>query len=95
MVTLRGGIPQNPNQLVISDRRSDTRDISAYRKTGEVMAQIPTSPQIVQATSWRRNTQGKIELVADKSFANTQPFLTCATVLKTLHHVRKIPFREP
>ncbi|MEH2381316.1 MAG: hypothetical protein V7K27_20920 [Nostoc sp.] len=53
----------------MSDTHSFTtiRDISAYRKTQKVQAQIPESPEVlVQATSWHRNTQGKIELVADK-----------------------------
>jgi len=82
IATGRGGVPQNPNQQVMSDRTwSDVRDISAYRKTEPVQAQIPTSPNtLVQATSWRRNTQGKIELVADQSSANRQLLLTCAAV---------------
>ncbi|MHC5828860.1 MAG: filamentous hemagglutinin, partial [Nostoc sp.] len=37
VATGRGGIPQNPLQQVTSERTwSDIRDISAYRKTGEV-----------------------------------------------------------
>ncbi len=80
--TGRGGIPQNPNQQLTSDRTwSDIRKTDAYRKTGEVTAQIPKSPEVlVQSTSWRRNSQGKIELVADKSPANMQPSLTCVAV---------------
>nr|WP_313943471.1 MULTISPECIES: S-layer family protein [Calothrix] len=85
VATGRGGIPQNPIQEVGSDRTwSDIRDISAYRKTGEVTAQIPESPKIlVQATGWRRNTQGKIELIADKSPTEAQQILTCAAVPKS------------
>jgi len=85
VATGRGGIPQNPNQQVMSDRTwSDIRDISAYRKNGSVTAQIPTSSEVlVQATSWHRNANGKIELVADKSPANMQQALTCAAVPKT------------
>ncbi|MEH2334431.1 S-layer family protein [Nostoc sp.] len=81
VATGRGGVPQNPNQQVTSDRTwSDIRDISAYRKTQKVQAQIPQSPEIlVQATSWRRNAQGKIELIAAKP-AHVQPSLTCAAV---------------
>ncbi|WP_292804421.1 S-layer family protein [Nostoc sp. NMS7] len=84
VATGRGGIPQNPTQEIGSDRTwSDIRDISAYRKTGEVTAQIPRSPEvIVQATSWHRNAQGKIELVADKSPTQVQQPLTCAAVVK-------------
>jgi filamentous hemagglutinin family protein len=82
VATGRGGVPQNPNQQVVSDRTwSDIRDLSAYRKTSEVTAQIPESPEtLVQATSWHRNAQGKIELVADKSPTNVQQLLTCAAV---------------
>ncbi|NDJ24830.1 filamentous hemagglutinin N-terminal domain-containing protein [Nostoc sp. B(2019)] len=85
VATGRGGVPQNPNQQVMSDRTwSDMRDISAYRKNGSVTAQMTTSPEVlVQATSWRRNAQGKIELLADKSVVNMQQALTCAAVPKT------------
>ncbi|MBD2242000.1 S-layer family protein, partial [Aulosira sp. FACHB-113] len=79
VATGRGGIPQNPMQEVRSDRTwSDTRDISAFHTTKPAQAQISTSPQpLVQATSWHRNAQGKIELVADKSSLGVQPALTC------------------
>ncbi|MEH1935819.1 MAG: S-layer family protein [Nostoc sp.] len=85
VATGRGGVPQNPLQQVTSDRTwSDIRDISAYRKTGEVTAQIPPTPEVlVQATSWHRNAQGKIELVADKSPTYLQQRLTCAAVTKS------------
>ena len=81
VATGRGGVPQNPNQQVRSDRTwSDIRDISAYRKTQKVQAQIPQSPEVlVQATSWRRNAQGKIELTAAQP-AHIQASLTCAAV---------------
>ncbi|MBG1258860.1 S-layer family protein [Nostoc sp. BAE] len=46
-----------------------------------LQAQMPESPEVlVQATSWHRNTQGKIELVADKSPTYLQQQLTCAAV---------------
>ncbi|MBD2172673.1 filamentous hemagglutinin N-terminal domain-containing protein [Anabaena sp. FACHB-709] len=82
VATGRGGVPQNPTLEVRSDRTwSDIRDISAYRKINEVKDQIPTPPQtLVQATSWHRNTDGKIEIVADKSSAQVQQLLTCAAV---------------
>jgi large exoprotein involved in heme utilization and adhesion len=84
VATLRGGIPQNPTQEIGSDRTwSDVRDISAFKKIGEVTAQIPESPEVlVQATSWHRNAQGKIELVADKPSTQVQQPLTCAAVTK-------------
>ncbi len=92
VATGRGGVPQNPLQQVASDvydglrlrTWSDIRDISAYRKTGEVTAQIPQSPEVlVQATSWHRNAQGKIELVANKSSAQVQQPLTCTAVKRS------------
>jgi filamentous hemagglutinin family protein len=92
VATGRGGIPQNPNQQVTSDvynglglrTWSDIRDLSAYRKTGEITAQISPSPEsLIQATSWHRNPQGKIQLVANKSPTNMQPSLTCAAVPKS------------
>ncbi len=91
VATGRGGIPPNPLQQVTSDvydglrlrTWSDIRDISAYRKIGEVTAQMPQSPEVlIQATSWHRNAQGKIELVADKSPTYLQQPLTCAAVPK-------------
>ncbi|WP_208346186.1 S-layer family protein, partial [Aetokthonos hydrillicola] len=80
--TGRGGVPQNPNQEVRSDNTwFDTRDISAFGKNRSVTVQIPTSPEVfVQATSWHRNAQGKIELVAKKFPTQIQSSLTCAAV---------------
>ncbi|MBD2340520.1 S-layer family protein [Calothrix sp. FACHB-156] len=81
VATGRGGVPQNPMQEVGSDRTwSDIRDISAFHTTKPVQAQIPQPPQgLLQATSWHRNAQGKIELVATTT-GNVQPSLTCAAV---------------
>ncbi|WP_413174697.1 filamentous hemagglutinin N-terminal domain-containing protein [Anabaena azotica] len=78
----RGGIPQNPIQEVRSDRTwSDIRDLSGFPKTQSVQAQIPKYPETpVQATSWRRNAQGKIELIANLSPTQVQPALTCAAI---------------
>ena len=60
---------------------SDTRHLSAYRSTQTLQAQIPKSPEVlVQATGWRRNAQGKIELFANKSMVQVQQPLTCAAV---------------
>ncbi|MEH2066825.1 MAG: S-layer family protein [Nostoc sp.] len=82
VATGRGGVPQNPNQQVTSDRSwSDIRDLRAYRKTGNVTAQTPKSPEIlIEATSWHRNAKGQVELVAAPSPANIQPQLTCAAL---------------
>ncbi|MBE9209619.1 S-layer family protein [Nostoc sp. LEGE 06077] len=85
VATGRGGVPQNPTQEIRSDRTwADTRNISAFHKTSTVTAQIPKLPEVlVQATSWHRNAQGKIELVADESSTQGQKALTCAAVPKT------------
>ncbi|MDZ8106170.1 MAG: S-layer family protein [Nostoc sp. DedQUE12a] len=85
VATGRGGIPENPTQQVRSDRTwSDIRDISAFRKTSNVTAQRHTLPEVaIQATSWHRNPQGKIELIADKSPTQAQLPLTCAAVPKS------------
>ncbi|MEH1935815.1 MAG: S-layer family protein [Nostoc sp.] len=84
VATGRGGIPENPTQQVMSDRTwDDLRDISTYRKTGEVTAQMGASPEMfVQATSWHRNANGKVELIALQSPANVQPPLTCAALVR-------------
>ncbi|MBD2493898.1 S-layer family protein [Nostoc sp. FACHB-280] len=81
----RGGVPQNPTQEIRSDRTwADIRDISAFHTTKPAQTQISKSPEtLVQATSWRRNDQGKIELIADKSSVNLAPSLTCAAVHKS------------
>ncbi|MBD2209575.1 S-layer family protein [Nostoc linckia FACHB-104] len=81
VATGRGGVPQNPLQEVRSDRTwSDTRDISAFLNTQPVQAQISQPPKsLVQATSWHRRADGKIEIVAART-ANVQPSLTCAAV---------------
>lgn len=80
LATGRGGIPQNPTQEISSDRTwSDIRDISAFHTTQLVKVQIHKSPEIlVQATSWRRNAQGKIELITNQSPNQVQTALTCA-----------------
>ncbi|MEH1812087.1 MAG: S-layer family protein [Nostoc sp.] len=89
VATGRGGVPQNPLQQVTSDvydglrlrTWDDIRDLSAYRKTGDLNAQIPTKETVlVQAKGWRRNADGKIEIFADKSPTQVQPALTCAAV---------------
>ncbi|WP_427159611.1 hypothetical protein ACQFX9_26950 [Aliinostoc sp. HNIBRCY26] len=85
IATGRGGVPQNPLQQVRSDRTwSDIRNLAAYRKTEAVKAQIPSSPKVpLQATSWYRNSQGKIELVAVKSSMSWQPSFTCGFIPKS------------
>ncbi|BAY13822.1 beta strand repeat-containing protein [Calothrix sp. NIES-2098] len=82
VATGRGGVPQNPTQEVGSDRTwSDVRDLNAFHKTQALQAQTPTIPQVLApATSWHRNAQGKIELVADNSSTRVRSLLTCAAI---------------
>ncbi|MBD2438885.1 S-layer family protein [Nostoc sp. FACHB-110] len=77
VATGRGGVPENPTQEVRSDRPwSDVRNISAFPKKQPVQAQILKDPEtLVQATSWHRNAQGKIELVASPTLGTTS--FTC------------------
>ncbi|MEH2091317.1 S-layer family protein [Nostoc sp.] len=84
VATGRGGVPQNPTQQVATlSTWDDVRDLSAYRKTGELNVQIPASSKVlVEATTWHRNADGKIELIAVKP-AYVQPSLTCAAVRKS------------
>ncbi|GAB1538309.1 hypothetical protein NUACC21_09670 [Scytonema sp. NUACC21] len=82
VATGRGGVPQNPTQQVVGDRPwEDLRDLSPYRKTSNVTAEKPTSPQVlIEATTWHLNANGKIELIASPSPTHIQPSLTCAAV---------------
>jgi filamentous hemagglutinin family protein len=91
VATGRGGIPQNPNQEVRSDAYdglrlrtwSDIRNLTAYRKTSSVTAQMPPSPEVlVQASSWHRNADGKIAVITDKSPVQVQQVLNCAALPK-------------
>ncbi|BAB76813.1 all5114 [Nostoc sp. PCC 7120 = FACHB-418] len=84
VATGRGGIPQNPTQDMRSDRTwSDIRDISAFQNTPSIQAQIPAQPQIpVQATSWHRNAQGKVELVSTLSSTLHLSQLTCTAIVE-------------
>ncbi|MEH2169710.1 MAG: S-layer family protein [Nostoc sp.] len=89
VATGRGGVPQNPNQQLGSDVYNglrlrtwdDVRDLSAYRKTSDLNAQIPASPElIIEATTWHRNAKGKVELIAAQPDAYVQQPLTCAAI---------------
>jgi filamentous hemagglutinin family protein len=88
LYTGRGGIPQNPSQVIINHRMwSDIRDMSAYRKNNPVTPQIPQPTEtLVPATGWRQNAQGKVELIADKPSTQVQQPLTCAAVINNQQH---------
>ncbi|WP_414528998.1 filamentous hemagglutinin N-terminal domain-containing protein [Nodularia chucula] len=82
IATGRGGVPQNPNQQIWSDRTwSDIRDLSTYQITGNTKAQIPqSSPSLLQATGWHRNHQGQVELITTHSSLQVQSPLTCSAI---------------
>ncbi|AFZ56313.1 filamentous hemagglutinin N-terminal domain-containing protein [Anabaena sp. PCC 7938] len=91
VATGRGGIPQNPTQDTRNDvynwlrlgSWTDIRDISAY-SGNSTSAQITQPPRtLISATSWHRNTIGKIELIADQSPIQVQQPLTCNAVPKS------------
>jgi filamentous hemagglutinin family protein len=66
VITGRGGVPLNPMTQVGSDRPwTDTRDLSPYH--GQQVTDTPqlASPTLlIEATGWRRNPQGNVELFA-------------------------------
>ena len=68
VATGRGGIPQNPKaQFGVNPTWSDIRDLSRSRKRNNNISEITTisnKPAIVEATGFKRNENGEIELVA-------------------------------
>ncbi|MBD2329091.1 filamentous hemagglutinin N-terminal domain-containing protein [Alkalinema sp. FACHB-956] len=80
VATGRGGIPKNPNQEAASDRPwHDLRDLSAYRQGQATVAQIPTTqPLLVQASSWQRNADGSISLIAAPRSVIASTIATCS-----------------
>ncbi len=82
--TGRGGVPENPQQQVMSDRAwKDVRDLSAYRKNNSIITEIAPDPEVlILATSWYRHPNGKIELIATKSSMDVQKYLNCDALIK-------------
>jgi filamentous hemagglutinin family protein len=80
VATGRGGIPENPTQSVGGDRPwQDLRDLSSFTASAvaAVPAADPASP--VEASDWRLNAQGQVELVAIASVPQLHRAETCAT----------------
>ncbi len=82
VITGRGGMADNPtNQFTLYRPWADLRSLTPDRHTG---AQTPpalvTSPPLVEATGWRRNADGSLELFAAAPPAPVSPTLpaTCA-----------------
>ena len=74
IATGRGGIPQNPSQLLnLNSTWSDIRDLSTSRKPNNSsdITSISKKSAIVEATGFIRNSKGEIELVAVENTALT------------------------
>ncbi|MEL6461342.1 MAG: S-layer family protein, partial [Cyanobacteria bacterium J06621_15] len=70
--TGRGGIAQNPNEQVDANFNwSDIRDLSIYlkRNSNTKVTSISEKPKIIEATGFRRNSSGDIELVASENIS--------------------------
>ncbi|MGP1384532.1 MAG: two-partner secretion domain-containing protein [Thainema sp.] len=80
VATGRGGVPQNPTQQINRDRTwEDVRDLSAYRQLENAEPPVlTTTPNLVETTSWRRNANGQIELIAEQSAVPQSAFATCS-----------------
>ncbi|HAX74459.1 MAG TPA: filamentous hemagglutinin, partial [Cyanobacteria bacterium UBA11372] len=65
-ITGRGGLPENPSSALLGRAVWwDNRDLSNVSQTAQKLPQTETTPLIVEATGWRINAQGQVELVAD------------------------------
>jgi filamentous hemagglutinin family protein len=79
VATGRGGLPEDP-----SDRRSsshpwtDLRDPSAFRSPTTLTTANQSNPTIVEATGWRVNASGRVEIYAANNNAITPPMTNCA-----------------
>ncbi|MEL7242212.1 MAG: S-layer family protein, partial [Cyanobacteria bacterium J06573_2] len=73
VATGRGGIPENPNQYLYSNQTwSDIRDLYISPKKNNHTAeniQKLDKPTIVEATGFRSNQNGDIELVASQNIS--------------------------
>ncbi|MGP1384534.1 MAG: two-partner secretion domain-containing protein [Thainema sp.] len=80
IATGRGGVPQNPTQQVNRDRTwEDVRDLSAYRQSENAESPaLTTTSNLVETTSWRRNANGQVELIAEQSAMPQSAFATCS-----------------
>ncbi|MFB2982217.1 filamentous hemagglutinin, partial [Microseira sp. BLCC-F43] len=65
-ITGRGGLPENPSSALLGRAVWwDNRDLSQVSQTAQKLPKTETTPEIVEATGFRINAQGQIELVAD------------------------------
>ncbi|AFY54831.1 filamentous hemagglutinin family N-terminal domain protein [Rivularia sp. PCC 7116] len=81
IVTGRGGIPTNPNLYSYSNPIwLDIRDLSAFRKpnNNSEITNISNKPAIIEATSFIRNQDGEIELIASQNEPLTTQGFNCS-----------------
>lgn len=88
VATGRGGVPENPTHYVNDDRTwDDIRDLSAYRSrepsNHPTNAQIHPSSSIIEATTWQRNPDGSIELIANRTPTVLPNFVNCSGQAET------------
>jgi filamentous hemagglutinin family protein len=93
IATGRGGIPDNPTQLLTSDRtwvemlkfsiEGKTSNITSHINQAQISPKSNSPKMLIEATGWHRNQEGKIELVADKSSTDIQQVLECAAIPKS------------
>ena len=83
VITGRGGVPINPLQDVKRDRTwVDLRDPTAFRSPTFPLPTSPTPKPLLEATTWRRNSNGGIELIAfNPSPTNLSVSPTCASAV--------------
>lgn len=75
IATGRGGIPLDPSQEASRDRTwQDLRPLSDTRQTSVVES---TPVLLVEATKWERDSNGKVQLIAEQLIPPTQ-IATCA-----------------
>jgi len=75
--TGRGGLPSNPNEPpapeAVFSSSWMTVDSSSARGVTEVQTSLTPTNKIVEATGWRRNANGDIELIATGTTVNPEP----------------------
>jgi filamentous hemagglutinin family protein len=80
IMTGRGGTPEDPAQSQLTPYKpwQDTRSIAIQPPISA--RSLPPQAQLIEATSWKAITQGKVELIAQPlPSQKPSPFLTCAT----------------
>jgi large exoprotein involved in heme utilization and adhesion len=88
VVTGRGGMQSNPTNQAGSVRPwADARNLTAFHRPSVAAAAPPPPAALVQATGWRRNADGKVELYADTpTTAPSGPLgVTCAAASAQPH----------